>query len=186
LIEQALAVWARTVSLAEKLRTMRMACAEDGEAFAILTTNPRLPTQVKLDLHRVEADQVCTPDLSRLSKNAGDGILFDAAGNPVEYHLLHEHRGETSRRFLLEYHRVPGESVLHWLRADQPGQARGLADTLPAMPLFPKLRRFTLVVIAATETAADFAGILATDAPASGESEAANRLSPASCSSGHW
>jgi len=34
-IEQEFARWAKAVSLAEKLRTMRMARAQDGEAFAI-------------------------------------------------------------------------------------------------------------------------------------------------------
>jgi len=40
------------------------------------------------------------------------------------------------------------------------------------------LRWFTLAVIAAAETAADFAGILSTDAPAGGESEAAEPFEP--------
>jgi capsid protein len=39
------------------------------------------------------------------------------------------------------------------------------------LPLFAQLRRFTLAVLAAAETAADFAGILYTDAPANGEAE---------------
>jgi capsid protein len=51
-------------------------------------------------------------------------------------------------------------------------------DILPALPLFAQLRRFTLAVIAAAETAADFAGILYTDAPASGESDAAEPFEP--------
>jgi capsid protein len=49
-IEQAFAAWAKAVSLADKLRTMRMARAHDGEAFAVLTSNPKLPTPVQLDL----------------------------------------------------------------------------------------------------------------------------------------
>jgi capsid protein len=40
------------------------------------------------------------------------------------------------------------------------------------------LRRFTLAVIAAAETAADFAGILYTDAPAGGEADAAEPFEP--------
>lgn len=36
-IEQAFMLWSRAVGLPEKLRTMRMARATDGEAFAILT-----------------------------------------------------------------------------------------------------------------------------------------------------
>jgi capsid protein len=49
---------------------------------------------------------------------------------------------------------------------------------MPALPLFAQLRRFTLAVIAAAETAADFAGILYTDAPAGGEADAAEPFEP--------
>jgi lambda family phage portal protein len=144
----------------------------------ILTSNPRLATPVQLDLRLVEADRVGTPDLNAAAANAVDGIVFDAAGNPVEYHVLKDHPGETSRRTFLDYDRVPATSVIHWFRADRPGQARGIPDITPALPLFAQLRRFTLAVIAAAETAADFAGILYTDAPASGESDAAEPFEP--------
>ncbi len=172
-VEMAFANWARVVGLAEKLRTMRMARATDGESFCILTSNPKLPTQVQLDLRLVEADQVCTPDVVGLDPNAVDGIAFDAAGNPVEYHVLRTHPGETSRQIVLEYDRVPAASVIHWFRSDRPGQARGIPDITPALPLFAQLRRYTLAVIAAAETAADFAAFLKTDAPANGEAESA-------------
>jgi lambda family phage portal protein len=177
-IEQEFTRWSRAVGLAEKLRTMRVARAQDGEAFAILINNPKLPTAVQLDLRLVEADQVCTPDLRMLGGNAVDGIVFDAVGNPVEYHVLKEHPGDSVRRFHVEYDRVPAESVLHWFRVDRPGQARGIPDILPALPLFAQLRRFTLAVLAAAETAADFAGILYTDAPAGGEADAAEPFEP--------
>jgi capsid protein len=49
---------------------------------------------------------------------------------------------------------------------------------MPALPLFAQLRRFTLAVIAAAETAADFAGILYTDAPANGEADSAEPFEP--------
>jgi lambda family phage portal protein len=178
LIEEAFAAWAKAVGLAEKLRTMRMARASDGEAFVVLTSKPKLPTAVQLDLRLVEADQVCTPDASAVVTNAVDGIVFDKAGNPVEYHVLKEHPGETTTRFYLDYDRVPAAAMLHWFRCDRPGQARGVPDILPALPLFAQLRRFTLAVIAAAETAADFAGILYTDAPASGEADAAEPFEP--------
>ena len=178
-IEREFARWSQAVALPEKLRTMRMARAEDGEAFAILTSNHRLPTRVKLDLRLVEADQVTTPDLSP-RWNAVDGIVFDEAGNPVEYHVLKQHPGDN--RFGLasgvEYERLPAEAVIHWFRCDRPGQARGVPDIMPALPLFAQLRRFTLAVLAAAETAADFAGILYTDAPANGEADAAEPFEP--------
>jgi len=171
-IEQAFMAWARAIGLPERLRTMRSSRATDGEVFAVLVSNPLLSTPVKLDVRLVEADQVSTPDLSLLGDNAVDGIVFDDAGNPSEYHILKGHPGDTRTGFLgLEYDRVPADSVIHYFRADRPGQSRGVPDITPALPLFAQLRRFTLAVLGAAETAADFAGILYTDAPANGEAE---------------
>jgi len=178
IIEQAFAAWAKAIGLAEKLRTMRMARAQDGEAFAILTSNPKLSTSVQLDLRLVEADQVMTPDLTASPGNAVDGIVFDSAGNPIEYHILKEHPGDSVAPMFLDYDRLPAASVIHWFRADRPGQVRGIPDITPALPLFAQLRRYTLAVIAAAETAASFAGILYTDAPAGGEADAAEPFEP--------
>jgi len=58
--------WAGVVSLADNLRTVRMAQAQNGEGFAVLTSNPRFPTPVKLDLCLVETDQVSRSDLNAL------------------------------------------------------------------------------------------------------------------------
>jgi lambda family phage portal protein len=177
-IEQAFMLWARSVHLAEKLRTMRMARATDGESFAILTNNPRLNTEVQLDLRLIEADQVTTPDLDQLSTVAVDGIAFDSSGNPIEYHILRTHPGDGFYSARSDYDRISADAVLHWFRADRPGQTRGIPDIMPALPLFAQLRRFTLAVLAAAETAADFAGILYTDAPANGEADAAEPFEP--------
>ena len=67
---------------------------------------------------------------------------------------------------------MPADAVVHWFRADRPGQHRGIPEITPALPLFAQLRRYTLAVIAAAETAADFAAVLFTDAPANGEAQA--------------
>ncbi len=171
-LEQAFAAWSKEIGLPEKLRTMRMARATDGELFVVLTNNPNLRSPIKLDLRLIEADQVTTPDLSILDEGAVDGIVFDAFGNPVEYHILKGHPGDMRSGFLgLEYDRVAAESVIHYFRADRAGQSRGIPDITPALPLFAQLRRFTLAVLGADETAADFAGILYTDTPANGEAE---------------
>jgi lambda family phage portal protein len=175
-IESAFARWCKAVELPEKLRTMRMARAESGEVFGVLASNPRLDAPVSLDLRLVEADQVATPTLEQLDDRAVDGVVFDSFGNPVEYHVLKHHPGANAAGGRLplgiEFSRVPAESVVHYFRADRPGQSRGVPDITPALPLFAQLRRYTLAVLGAAETAADFAGILYTDAPASGEAEA--------------
>lgn len=112
-IEKAFMQWAKSVNLAEKLRTMRMARAVDGEAFGVLVNNPALPTDIQLDLRLVEADQVTTPDLNSPKPNAIDGIVFDNAGNPVEFNVLRQHPGDASALGSREYDTLPAESVLH-------------------------------------------------------------------------
>jgi lambda family phage portal protein len=170
--------WSKAVRLPEKLRTMRMAQAADGEAFAILISNGKLPTSIQLDLRLVEAEQVTTPELSPRSRNAVDGIVYDDVGNPVEYHVLKEHPGGGRMSLRMAFDHLPAESVIHLFRMDRAGQHRGIPDITPALPLFAQLRRFTLAVLAAAETAADFAGILYTDAPANGEADAAEPFEP--------
>ena len=170
-IEHAFAQWARAIGLPAKLRTMRMARAESGEAFLLIARNPEQSSPVQLDIRLIEADQVATPDLTLNDPHIIDGIVFDQFGNPVEYHVLKQHPGD--RRWLsnLKYDRIPADEIVHYFRADRPGQSRGIPDITPALPLFAQLRRFTLAVISAAETAADFAGVLYTDAPANGEAE---------------
>lgn len=170
-IETAFADWAAAIGLAAKLRTMRMARAESGESFALLARNPRHGSPVQLDVRLIEADQVATPDLRVNEPKAIDGIVFDEVGNPLEYHVLKQHPGDLRWTTGLKYDRIPAAVIVHYFRADRPGQSRGVPDITPALPLFAQLRRFTLAVISAAETAADFAGVLYTDAPANGEAE---------------
>jgi len=171
-IEREFMAWAKAVDLPGKLRTMRMARAQDGEAFAMLFSNDNLNSPVKLDLKLIEAEQVATPSakLGVLGAElAVDGIEFDPFGNPVAYHILKSHPGSGARASFLDFQRVRADSVIHWFRADRPGQRRGLPDILPALPLFAQLRRYTLAVIGAAESAANIAVLMKTNAPAGGE-----------------
>ena len=172
LVEQDFHLWALAVSFAEKLRTMRMARSQDGEAFGMLVSNPRIEHPVQVDLMLVEADQVTSPLRYAWDDQEVDGVLLDEWGNPVSYRVMKNHPG-SSRGFGPEsFLTVPARSMLHVYRADRPGQHRGIPEITPALPLFAQLRRFTLAVLAAAEAAADFAGILYTDAPANGEADA--------------
>lgn len=173
LIEQQFAHWAEAIGLAEKLRTLRMARAESGEVFALLVANPKVDAPVQLDLRLIEADQVTTPlAMARTLGTSGvDGILLDAWGNPVEYHVLPVHPGSGTGAIASDAQRIQASAMLHYYRADRPGQHRGVPEITPALPLFAQLRRYTLAVIAAAETAADFAAVLYTDAPANGEAD---------------
>jgi lambda family phage portal protein len=172
LVETAFADWANAVNLAEKLRTMRMAKSTDGEAFAVLTANPMVDSLVMLDVQLVEADRVTSPTMAVLPTSGDiDGIMLDAWGNPQTYMILRHHPGDLSAwKTPVDF--VSADAVVHWFRTDRPGQHRGISEITPALPLFAQLRRYTLAVIAAAETAADFAAVLFTDAPANGEAQA--------------
>ena len=176
-IEQAFHHWAKSICLAEKLRTLRMAQIQDGEAFAILISNPRLPTQIQLDLRLIEAEQVTTPDRQWNDSRATDGIVFDSAGNPIEYHVLKQHPGD-GKSLNREADRIPAESVLHLYRTDRPGQQRGIPEITPALPLFAMLRDYSLATLDAAKAAAYYSGIIYTDSPPSGESDAVEPLDP--------
>jgi lambda family phage portal protein len=170
IIETEFMNWASQIKLAQKLRTMRMARASDGEAFGILSINRNLNSPVKLDLRLIEADQVTTPwSKNYILNNQVDGIEFDSFGNPAGYFVLKNHPGSMSSTSFCEYNTIDADSMIHWFRADRPGQSRGIPEITPALPLFAQLRRYTLAVIAAAETAADFAAVLYTDSPANGE-----------------
>lgn len=159
--------WAREIRLAEKLRTMRLAKVIDGESFALQVTNPRLSTRVQLDLRLIEADHVTTPHYrgGQISERFVDGVDLDEIGNPLRYHVLDQHPGGLGSLFA-EAKPIAADKVIHWFRADRPGQARGVSEITPALPLFAQLRRFTLTVIAAAETAAAHAALIYTDSPA--------------------
>ena len=173
-IEHDFAVWAKRVHLPAKLRTIRMARCQDGEAFAFMAQNPNLKSNVKLDIQLIEADRV-TDDELNVDATSVDGITFDPFGNPKSYKVLKNHPGGTAS-FDLDFKLVKAKDMIHVFRQDRPEQHRGIPEITSALPLFAHLRRFTLAVVSAAEAAADFAGVLYTDAPANGEADSVEAM----------
>ncbi|HNX25941.1 MAG TPA: phage portal protein [Phycisphaerae bacterium] len=167
-VEDAFLTWSNAIDLPGKLRSMRMAKAVDGETFAVLVNNPGVESPVKLDVMPIEADRVTAANfVATFTEREIDGIHFDGYGNVATYDVLRNHPGSSGSWF--EYDTIDSQYVIHWYRADRPEQHRGVPEITPALPLFAQLRRYTLAVIAAAETAAEFAAVLYTDAPANGE-----------------
>ena len=174
-VERDFAAWAGRVHLARKLRTMRVARCQDGEAFAILAQNPALASPVRLDLQLIEADRVTDSDATLDDERWVDGIELDRFGNPKSYLVLRKHPGGNAS-FDADWLKVRAEDMIHVFRQDRPEQHRGVPEITSALPLFAHLRRFTLAVVSAAESAADFAGILYTDAPANGEADSVEAM----------
>ena len=165
-IEREFAAWAFEIKLGRKLRTLRKSKAQDGEGVGLLTTKRRLPTPVKLNLRTLETEQLATPDRWVADRNSVDGVIFDDDGDPIRYHILRDHPGSNIGISVLgEYDSYPAARVIHMFREDRPGQHRGIPETLPALRLFAQLRRYTLAVLAAAETAADFAAVIQSAQP---------------------
>lgn len=170
-VETDFALWAEAVKLPQKLRMMRIARCQDGEAFAVLATNPKVRHPVKMDIQLVEADRISGELRWNEDENSVDGITYDQWGNPVDYRILKYHPGDVKFATGDEAFHVPAEFMLHIYRPDRPELHRGVPELTAALPLFAQLRRYNLAVLSAAEAAADFAAILYTDTPPDGEAE---------------
>lgn len=169
-IERAFFDWSWSIKLADKLRTMRQSKLIDGEAFAMCINNPRLDG-VQLDLRLIEAEQVSTPigmliPIETPEGSIVDGLEFDETGNVVAYKVLKYHPGSNYRISNFEFNRVPAENMFHWFATIRPAQNRGVSEVAACLRLFADMRRYTGAVIAAAETAADFAAFLHSNSPA--------------------
>jgi capsid protein len=78
-----------------------------------------------------------------------DGIVLDDYGNPIAYHVLKNHPGNSvpDGAGAMNIATVPASHMIHVFRQDRPGQHRGIPEITPALPLFAQLRRFTLAVL---------------------------------------
>lgn len=160
-IEAKFTAWAKARGLSAKLRTARKARTGDGEAFMLFTDNPRGSSRVTLDVKLVECDQFEDPSERHTDPRHVAGIHFDEHGNPTQYDKLDSHPGDVWGMSVTSTP-VDADDVIHWFRVDRPGQIRGVPEITPALPLFAQLRRYTLAVLLAAETAADFAAVLET------------------------
>jgi capsid protein len=163
-IERRFKIWTKQVKFASKLRTARLAKCVDGESFIVATNNSRLRGEVQLDLRLIECDQMSSPDWTdgALDPQRVDGIRFDGNGTPIEYEILRAHPGDGRNFGRIDADKISADFVIHLFNQLRPGQARGVPEVTPALPLFAMLRRYTLATILAAETAADFAVVLKT------------------------
>lgn len=165
-LEGAFASWCRKVHLGRKLRTARIAKAVDGEGIGLYVSNPSLG-DVQLDIRLMETEQLATPGIG-FGEDQIDGVDLDGNGNPVRYHVLKRHPGGPAWSIdpQEEITPAPGPNeVMHVFRRDRPGQHRGIPELTPALPLFSRLRRYTLAVLQSAENVAEWTMFLKTAQP---------------------
>lgn len=160
-VEKAWAEWSDMVRLAQTLHVMVESRIRDGEVFAVFTNNPGLMGAVKLFPELVECDRVTSSLLDSVNTGA-DGITLDTYGNPVAYRILKTHPGEYFTQNVDSAEEVRADMVAHYYAPNRPNQHRGIPEITPALELCILLRRYTLAVVTAAETAADNAYVLET------------------------
>jgi lambda family phage portal protein len=171
-VENQFTAWMRRVMLGEKLLIAVETTAAAGECFVLRHTNPKLRSQVKLDIKLLEGDQVASPQVSLPFVDPADGIEFDRFDNPEFYTILRRHPGD-----LAAYEpgppsdRVPAEMVLHLFRPRRPGQSRGVPQIASSLPLFAERRGFRQSILSAARKVAELGAITV-------ESDAADNEAP--------
>lgn len=163
-VERKFIEWAEEVQWPQLLWQMRSTRMRDGEAFCILHNNPNLENGITLFPRTYEGDQIATPFYAWLPEdNAVDGIVFDEYGLPKIYHLLDHHPGSLGYFAAAEKQDIEARYVVHEFISERPGQARGIPEITPTLPLFAMLRDFGLATLDAAKAAAYHASVIYSD-----------------------
>ena len=170
--------WAKEIDLAGKLRTMRMAKAQDGEGFCVAANRnvtqaslDRGGSPVRLNLRIFEADQCATVSAMLFSVPSVDGIELDEHFQPKNYFILRIHPGNYVYLpgyvgFPWDYDTFPAAKVCHWYRKDRPELHRGIPELTPALNLFAQLRDYTNSILKSARIQSSWAITVQTNAPA--------------------
>jgi lambda family phage portal protein len=165
-VEQLFCDWCERTHFNDKIRILADAEDGDGEGFALFVNNHALPEGTpQIDLRVIECDRIHTPDLVVETATQIDGVVLDEIGNPVLYHVLKRHPGDTYIQFsdLWSYDQVPARNVVHLFESDRPEQKRGIPILAPSLPLYAILRRYTLAELGRAELAAMISGVIEND-----------------------
>ena len=178
-LEWLLAEWMNSINLTDKLATLRMDKYQSGEGVAIIRRNPVIPGYgLTTDLLPFECDRLKNPDnaTSKEAANPLDGVELDKFGNPAAYWISNRHPGDSGGFSLSDMAsvRFPAYDVVHYYSKTRSEQHRGIPELTSCLKLFAQLRRVTLAVAQAFETAANVAIIFSTDLPSMGSAAAMN------------
>lgn len=126
----------------------------------------------ELALEIIEGDRVESPN-SIESVTMRHGVELDGMlGEPVAYHVLEQHPGDTSAR-AAKYRRIPAFTpsgrprMLHLAGCERPGQTRGRPLLSPALKLFKSRDDFFEATLVAAQIGACFAAFVTKSDPLS-------------------
>lgn len=164
-VEEAFAGWSAagqcdttgSYSFADMQRLLLRAIARDGEALVRRIRDRRLPfgyRQQLLDIDRLDTkynDELASGNIISM------GVELDSVGQPVAYHLLTRHPGDTLRggtAASVKRERVPAADIFHLFRPDRPEQTRSAPWMHTAMTRLNMLGGYEEAALVAARTGA--------------------------------
>lgn len=142
---------------------------EAGEVFIRLIRSQTRPLQLQLfTSEQLPYNIISVPGLPEKHR-IRLGVEFDAANRRVAYHFLRHHPGDATAPpgRQLDLIRVPADEVIHLFRPRQPGQIRGVPQTVGALIPGSKLDDYEDALL--ERAAASTRPIAAVERPESGE-----------------
>lgn len=165
--------FSESIDLVGKLAELEQGQIVDGESIMLFGWNPPEGSPIGFNPYVVECDLLTSP-YDKLALGISDplryddGITFDDRGNPIAYDILQAHPGDGGWITGLQASAWPASMVWHHFRRRRAGQRRGVCEFVSSLALYIEVRRFELAVLAAAETAADFAMGLEADVALAG------------------
>jgi len=156
--------WFKAVRYVRKLRVSLSGRTINGESFRLRTSNPKLPTEVKLDIQPFEADRCASLSENLTDPHKVDGIDFDVYGNPVTYWIWDSHPGDLSQ-ISTAPRPVSADYVTHWFSEEREEQLRGVPELHSSVELMAHGRRFRRATVMKAEAAASTNGVIYSDVP---------------------
>lgn len=141
--------WWEHARQASKMRTAVRSEGADGEAGAVIISNPYVARRqpLHLDTRLFECDRLASPDWDNANRSDYvDGVHVDpATQEPVAYDILRAHPGtenldQIGDMFVADT--IDREHVLHAFRQYRPEQHRGVCRFAPVLGFAGNLRKF--------------------------------------------
>ena len=144
--------FADETNLAVVLRQAMESIVVDGEAFLVLTPNPKISVGVNVVL--LDAQRVGNPNGRPSSRLEQDGVRLDEFGNVKDYCVYEAPELECAYYDSSRYSFLPSEQVFALFRRDLPGQTRGVSWFAPVLPYLQQLREYTQATVEAAKAGA--------------------------------
>lgn len=147
------------LSLGARIKQWNSSCWRNGEWLDQLVYPSNAQGPVKLRLHSIETNRLCTPTTSQAADDVVLGVRRDELRNPLEYWISDDWGAGMAGDW------YPSDFLIHGYEQIDAGQARGLAWSQTGLPIAADVRDYDDQVMDAARSMADQALVAHTKHP---------------------